>query len=255
MPNNPEEKQLRVFLENFKGLQPLEKMRALGELKMFRELLGQERVNAIMQEMGVDLVQTTKAFVGNIWTYILGVSELAVGIEDVRAELDKMVQPVQQEWVGNLLLAHLRLEYIMDLIIQDTLKVAGNTHWLSQAKLGFWQKIQMLPLNSEWSVMVVTMLKEVNKLRNAYAHDIRFDILNFKSEMIEKVWDEEQCLTREARMSKLMELIEGCEVILLLQTSACKKQMEDVVARYPVLKKIIFKGSNGKTLYDIVNKI
>ncbi len=246
MPNQSAEQELRELLQKAKT----EEKRPLSSLsndpspkwKELEDMLGKERVKQIMAEEGYDWGRLFKRAI----QYFTAVAELAETVDKERTKLEEILNPLNAGQVGEFLIAHLRLEYIIEKIITDNLRDKRGEDNLSKAKLSFYQKLKMLPTNSPLSKEIISLLHEINTLRNEYAHNIKFDIRNFEGRRFKKYLKDEKTDTPEDKFRAIMKFVAVAEFILLLQTPSLKDQMQDVVNSNPILRQVSF--GNGKTI-------
>ena len=250
MPNHNLEQELRELIRKSKDA-PLSKIfDEQDNSKDFEKILGKERVNEIMKEEEVDFEKYFKM----ASDYFKGIQELASTIDTEQSKLDELLNPSQAHAVGELLMAHLKLEYLVDRIVTDNFKVNNGGNIIGNAKLSFVQKLSLLPVEPGLQKDVVELLREINRLRNAYVHNIKFDIKNFKSKIFDESFKNESSVNEADRFKSIMKLIKGVELILLIQTPSLKIEIENIMMNNPVLKEVAFGLGSGKSknIHDIL---
>lgn len=246
MPNHSIEQEFRQLLRE-KTFSAIDDD---GRFARFLQMLGDDRATEILKEEGIDLERYFSMAVD----YFKGIKVLASAVASEQNKLDELLNPSQAHAVGDLLMAHLKLEYLVDRIITDNFKVNNGGNIIANSKLSFAQKLSMLPIEPGLSKEVVELLREINRLRNAYVHNIKFDIRNFKSKVFDESFKNENNQSVENRFKSIMKLIKGVEVILLLKTPSLKSQIDIVMKDNPVLKEVAFGLAEGKskTIHDIL---
>ena len=208
---------------------------------LMREL-GNTRFGAICKEEGFDIDKYTSS----AEKLYVGISQLNSLASEEQNKLTGLLQPNQPRAVGELLLAHLKLEYIIDRILADNFKKEMKEKGLNPVNLGFAEKLTKLPIKGLLTEDVVKVLRAINILRNHFAHDIKFNIANFHNQFLERALRKGVSTDPEAKFSAVMEVINRLELLLLLQTPSLEKQVDEILGYKTVLKNVISQLREGK---------
>lgn len=244
MPNNPDEEKYRQLIRK---IQTPDDITAENQklMEQYSTSIGAKRVVEIAQEEGIDLASELDRQATE------GTKRLFALHKDAVQKLDSLVNPEGAKAVGELLMAHLRLENLIDQLLLDNLKKYDSADVISKAKLRFWQKLQLLTFNGSVLLPVIAFINDVNDLRNKYAHDIHFDFENSRDfKAINKAIDDDirQFPGNIPKFQRLMARIKEVEYYLMTQIPSYKSKMVEINAEFPILKHIVL--NEVKTLIE-----
>ncbi len=210
--------------------------------------LGEPRFNEICKEEGFDLDKYSDN-AALVYSAVMKLNEVS---ETEQQKLAELLMPNEPVAIGEFLLAHLRLEYIMDTIITEHNKVTNTILPPEKMAYTFADKIKALPMNILLDDVVINALKGINKLRNKYVHKIKFDINTFEDDGITRALRGKLPAGAKERYTSIMKLIDRMERILLLQVPSLSGELDIIFEQNPVIKKLLtaFKKGHYKDIHE-----
>jgi len=164
---------------------------------------------------------------------IKGAADAVAMLAKAHTEFDEQLRISNPDMVAKLLEAHLRVEYLLDQILLGNFKEC-DPEILGRTKLSFVQKVRMLPTTNLMLNGATENLYEINNLRNCFAHNIKFDIADFKSKTFDKLMKADKIESKD-KFSYIIKQISTLELVLLTQTPGFQNKMDLIVKNNPGL--------------------
>lgn len=92
--------------------------------------------------------------------------------KELEKEMNAELSPQNKEEMAEILLLHLRLDYILDRVLKDHYK---NVDDIEEVRLSFFQKVKLLPTKNTDLQRLIEPILELNKIRNSYVHNLKFE--------------------------------------------------------------------------------
>lgn len=227
MPEHHTEESFRKFLQDVKNKQLKAEESVWYE---FKDQLGEKAFFTIMREELKDVMRL------DYDKMIEGSVKMVTALLKEQILLDEVLQTSNPKAVGELLNAHLRLEYLVDKILIGNFKQVDNENILSRAKLSFIQKVNLIPKTNKILFNLVPFLIEVNTLRNCFAHNLKFDIKDFKGKILTEFLKRDKITDDAKKFDKIIEYIRHMEASLLVNTPSYQNDVAQILKDYPGLK-------------------
>ncbi len=216
----------------------------LKEAKQKKRDIPPHEWQGFLDDLGIDVV--TKLMVEELMNeedvlrdMTLGGQEMILALGDQQRRLNDDLKPANPEFVNKLLIAHLRLEHLIDQILLGNFKVCDDENLLAQAKLSFWNKVKLLPSKQGIYPQIIPFLLEINRLRNCFVHNLKYDLNDFKSEIFSDFFKREKISGVDQKMEAILKYITNIEWIMVSQTPSYQMKMEEIERKFPRLALVL----------------
>lgn len=208
--------------------------------------LGERRFYEICREEGYDLDKYSNN-AAMVYAAIMQLNQIS---ETEQRKLSDLLTPNEPREIGEFLLAHLRLEHIIDKIIDEHAKATNVIKPPDKIAYNFADKVRALPPNILLDQVTINAIKGINTLRNKYVHNIQFDITTFEHDGITRAIRNQLPATAKERYTTIMNLVSRIEGILLLQVPSLSPELAKIFDQYPAMK-ILLEALRQKDYKDI----
>lgn len=190
-------------------------------------------------------------FSGKPTDKVLNLLEAWVGFEDLKRIADEEWVNISSSlrldndiFIGKFLVARLKVEHVLNRLLFEHYSELDCENKEALEKTSFSFRLSILPKEGKLYRDYIKLLHELNDIRNKLAHDLSFDIDEYKIEdwKIKKYGEPDlpnhlsPNIKGELRQEVLLSLLDNALFYLLLETEALKVNKMDIISKNQELK-------------------
>lgn len=229
----PIERQLQ---ELFRTNLPIEQLFPKEEQAAIRRFI--EKTNAFAEMMEKKDGIPIEGFIKTS----LDIVSLSDQSEKVQEQILKSVMRADEEVIGKFLVAHLKIEYIINMLLRENMRETDKKSNGAVEYVDYIDRIKLLPTEGKAYTRVINLIHELRKLRNKLAHKIYFDFDSHHSPEIDKYLNPYFNETKQGKtkIENIIDVINYVCFLLLLETNEMKETKQKIIHDNPQLRLLLF---------------